>query len=253
MYPEHRGNEGSRPALQQYLADIERVTPLSAQEIRQLIAHLPERTARDRLIEGHLPLVLQIARTYQGCGITLADLIQIGSLSLVEEIATWTPSAPPSVARSLPGTLHLALQRAITAEARKQGKEGQGLPHSRVGRAAEQLDRRTCRRRRRGWRNAPRRQQTPEALRAWRQPVETQFVRDACAGVIAVLLRLSRREREILSARFGSAGPVGISYQLIARQLGVSPRTVRRHARSGLGKLRQARMLLRFLRSFLQS
>lgn len=47
--------------------------------------------ARDRLIELHLPLVRAIARRYAGSGELLEDLVQVGSIGLIEAIDRFDP------------------------------------------------------------------------------------------------------------------------------------------------------------------
>jgi RNA polymerase sigma factor (sigma-70 family) len=237
MHPKRTLATESESAFGQYLAEVERIAPLSAQEIQQLLARLPERAARDRLIEGHLPLVIQIARAYQGRGMHLSDLIQIGSLCLVEGIAAWTPETLPSLPLALLEMLRQAMEQALAAEARQSGNEEPGALRSQDGRST---GRRQCRRKTRG-RSARRRRQTYLRARARLLPIEERLVREACAGCIAPLLRLSRRERDILSARTGQAR---LSYRHIAERLGISSRTARRHAARGLRKLRRARAVL---------
>jgi hypothetical protein len=133
MSPKNTFHAELESGLGQYLAETRRIAPLSEQEIEKLLARLPERTARDRLIEGHLFLVVQTAQAYQHNGIDLEDLIQIGSLCLVEEIATWTPDAFPSLlVPSLLEALHQAMEQTITAEARRPGNAGRTPAHRRT-------------------------------------------------------------------------------------------------------------------------
>lgn len=45
-----------------------------------------DRSARDRLVEQHLPLVRSLARRYAGRGEPLDDLVQVGSIGLIKAI-----------------------------------------------------------------------------------------------------------------------------------------------------------------------
>jgi RNA polymerase sigma-B factor len=47
--------------------------------------------ARERLIELHLPLVRMLARRYANCGEQLEDLVQVGSVGLIEAIDRFDP------------------------------------------------------------------------------------------------------------------------------------------------------------------
>ncbi len=72
------------PQLDEYLREIS-VHPLltSAEEVvlaREYAAG--NRSARQRLIESNLRLVVSVARRYQGRGLSLPDLIQEGNIGL---------------------------------------------------------------------------------------------------------------------------------------------------------------------------
>jgi RNA polymerase sigma-B factor len=45
-----------------------------------------DRVSRERLVELHLPLVRALARRYANCGEQLEDLVQVGSIGLIEAI-----------------------------------------------------------------------------------------------------------------------------------------------------------------------
>lgn len=48
-------------------------------------------TVRERLIELHLPLVRALARRYANCGERLEDLVQVGSIGLIEAVDRFDP------------------------------------------------------------------------------------------------------------------------------------------------------------------
>src|SRR3989442_11810519 len=60
---------------------------LNRERTRELFEQLPtDPSARDRLVELHLPLVEDLARRFRGRGEPLEDLIQVASLGLLKAI-----------------------------------------------------------------------------------------------------------------------------------------------------------------------
>ncbi len=60
--------------------------PLSKDEELEVISALPDRAARDKLIEHNLRLVVYIAKRFENTGINIEDLISIGTLGLIKAI-----------------------------------------------------------------------------------------------------------------------------------------------------------------------
>src|SRR5262245_51799884 len=54
--------------------------------------------ARERLVELHLPLVRALARRYSHCGERLDDLVQVGSIGLIQAIDRFDPGRGNSFA-----------------------------------------------------------------------------------------------------------------------------------------------------------
>ena len=65
--------------------------PLSREEEAEILARLPEESARQTLIERNLRLVVYIAKRFDNTGINIEDLISIGTIGLIKAVNTFTP------------------------------------------------------------------------------------------------------------------------------------------------------------------
>ena len=65
--------------------------PLSREEEAELLDKIGEDTARKKLIEHNLRLVVYIARKFENTGIYVEDLISIGTIGLIKAINTFVP------------------------------------------------------------------------------------------------------------------------------------------------------------------
>jgi RNA polymerase primary sigma factor len=85
-------------AFERYRREIKWIAPLSEEEEQQLLWQLQcsdqAQQARERLVEGHLSLVLAIARRYERyCReLDLLDLVQEGNLGLLQACARYDGS-----------------------------------------------------------------------------------------------------------------------------------------------------------------
>jgi RNA polymerase primary sigma factor len=99
--------------IRMYLEDLEAISPEVEGEVEALIHSLRKgnRSAKERLLELHLREVVDIARSYQGKGIIVGDLIQEGNIGLMtalEEICTGANRVPME---SVPDTLEYIVNR----------------------------------------------------------------------------------------------------------------------------------------------
>ncbi len=69
---------------QMYKKDLEGIVPCTREEIEELAEALSmgEESARNRLIEGNLERVIQIAEEYAERGVPFSDLVQEGNMAL---------------------------------------------------------------------------------------------------------------------------------------------------------------------------
>lgn len=82
-------------ALEAYIAAVNRLPLLSAEEERELARRYREEEdleAARQLVLSHLRFVVQVARGYAGYGLPLADLIQEGNIGLMKAVKRFDPA-----------------------------------------------------------------------------------------------------------------------------------------------------------------
>src|SRR6266581_8178306 len=80
--------------LETYLREINETALLNAQEEKQLAYRIEQgdSEARDRMVRANLRLVVNIARSYTGKGLSLQDLIEEGNLGLLRAVEGFDPA-----------------------------------------------------------------------------------------------------------------------------------------------------------------
>lgn len=81
-------------SLRLYLQEIGRIPTTTREEERALANKIQhgDQKALNRLVEGNLKFVVKVAQGYQGCGLSLTDLINEGNLGLIEAAKRFDPS-----------------------------------------------------------------------------------------------------------------------------------------------------------------
>lgn len=76
----------SHDTLHSYLRDIGKIPVTTREEEAELAKRIQEgeSDALNRLVEGNLRFVVKVAQGYQGCGMSLPDLINEGNIGLIE-------------------------------------------------------------------------------------------------------------------------------------------------------------------------
>src|ERR1700689_1198536 len=95
MISTHPREAGSpRFPLETYLRQINDTPLLTAEQGKQLAFRIEDGDceARDPLVRANLRLVVNIARSYQGKGLALQDLIAEGNLGLLRAVEGYDPS-----------------------------------------------------------------------------------------------------------------------------------------------------------------
>lgn len=77
-----------------------------------------DRGARDRLVVAHLGLVREVAARYRGAGLPFDDLVQEGSLGLLEAIDRYDPYRGAEFASFARFRVRRAIRNALTEQAR---------------------------------------------------------------------------------------------------------------------------------------
>ena len=87
--------DDSSDPVREYLREVEAVPLLDPEEERALAvaSRGGDQAARKKLIEASLPLVIPIARQYEGRGVALPDLIQEGNLGVIRAVERFDPEA----------------------------------------------------------------------------------------------------------------------------------------------------------------
>ena len=103
-----------------YLRDVGQVQRLTQKQEAELAARIQEgdRQARDEMIKANLPLVIKIAKNYQGIGVPLLDLISEGNIGLVRAVEKFDPRK----GAKLSGYGALWIKQAITQALASQSK-----------------------------------------------------------------------------------------------------------------------------------
>ena len=80
-------------------------------------AALGDRASQDRLVAAHLDMVIRLASTRGGQGLTVPDLVQEGSIGLMEAVRTFAESGETDFAAFAEARIGAQMDAAISAEA----------------------------------------------------------------------------------------------------------------------------------------
>lgn len=228
-----------------------------------------DRGARDRLISVHLGLVRSVAARYRDYGMPFDDLVQEGSLGLLEAIDGYDPNRGPDFEAYARFRVRRAIRNALTEQARlirlpKQVVERRRAlaraearlvaagqkPTANELAAATGLSEAAVRDARASG-AAPISLESPRS--AERRPLETWLIDHAAADPEAetlahersaalrgALAKLSERERHIITAQWGLDGGRPATGVELAEELQLSPRRTHTIGQGALYELREA-------------
>ena len=88
-----KGRESRFSLAANYLREVRRQPMLSRDEERALAARsrAGDHAASNRLVLSHLRFVIKIARTYRSFGLPMADLVQAGTVGLIQAVRRYNP------------------------------------------------------------------------------------------------------------------------------------------------------------------
>jgi len=260
----------SRANLAVYLKEISGIPLLTREQEIDLARRIAagDETAKQRLIESNLRLVVQVARRYLNRGLALGDLIEEGNLGLMRAVerfdgergvrfstyATWWIRQAVSRALAnqarivrLPVHVQILLARYIREQQRLTQELGRAPSTAEVAQAMGTTEDKVA--------ELEELRQPPLSLDA-PSGGETrrlsEVIADASADPAAVLTRLFREradlvavlddlapnERTVLRRRFGLEGDEPETLETIGQRLQLSRERVRQIESAGLRKLR---------------
>ena len=111
--------EEDAAALQDLVRHVQTTRPLQAGEEEMLLerAALGDRHSEDRLVAGHLAMVMRLAGLRGDQGLSVADLVQEGSIGLVEAVRGFAGSGEPDFATFAELKVRGQMDAAIANEA----------------------------------------------------------------------------------------------------------------------------------------
>ena len=262
--------EPSLDSLRLYLRSIGRVELLTAEQEVQLARRIErgDMDAKQHMIEANLRLVVSIAKSYLGRGLTFLDLIQEGSMGLIRAVekfdyrrgykfstyATWwirqaVTRAIADKGRTIRIPVHMVekLNKVVHTERQLVQQLGREPTPEEIAAELELSPREV--------RDVMRMAQQPISLE---KPVGEEedsalgdFVEDETAespfevaaeqlrreGLRRVLASLPEREREVIELRFGLAGEAPLTLEEVGRAFNVTRERIRQIENHTLKKL----------------
>jgi DNA-directed RNA polymerase sigma subunit (sigma70/sigma32) len=111
--------EEDAAALQDLVRYVQLTRPLQPGEEQTLLerAALGDRPSEDRLVAGHLAMVIRLAGSRGDQGLSVADLVQEGSIGLVEAVRAFAGSGAPDFASFAEARVGAQMDAAVEAEA----------------------------------------------------------------------------------------------------------------------------------------
>jgi RNA polymerase primary sigma factor len=110
--------EDDAAELRELVRQVKLTQPLRAGEELDLLdrAARGDRASEDRLVAGHLPMVIRLAGGRGDQGLSVADLVQEGSIGLVEAIREFTTSGETDFAQYAEQKVAAQMDAAVASE-----------------------------------------------------------------------------------------------------------------------------------------
>ena len=177
--------------------------PLSREEEGELVGRLDEESARQRLIEHNLRLVVYIARRFENTGINLEDLSSIGTIGLIQAVGTYQPAKNIKLATNASRCIENEILMYLRKNAARKGEVSFDEPLNTDWDGNELL--------------------LSDVLGTDSDIVMRPIEEDVDRSLLAAALgTLSTRERQIITMRFGLGGGKERTQKEVADHLGIS-------------------------------
>ena len=194
--------------------------PLPREEEAALLEQLPQEMARQKLIERNLRLVVYIAKRFDNTGINIEDLISIGTIGLIKAVNTFRTDKNIKLAtyasRCIENEILMYLRKNSNTRTEVSFDEplntdwdGKELLLSDVMGTEDDV-----------------------VMRPLEEDVDRQMLHRAVA-------KLSPRERDIISLRFGLNGRKELTQKEVADHLGISKSYISRLEKRIILRLRR--------------
>lgn len=260
------GGQRIMDTTQLYLGEIGYPPLLSAQEEIHYarLSLAGDASARKRMIESNLRLVVKIARRYHNRGITLLDLIEEGNLGLIRAVEKFDPELGFRFSTYATWWIRQTIERAIINQTRiirlpvhivKQlnvylrtaRQLSQKLDHepaaeeiaSKLNKPVDEVNR--ILRLNESVSPVNGEKALPEVLSddSNNNPENCTLNKDIQQSIIKWLFELTDRQREVLARRFGLLGYEASTLEEVGEEIGLTRERVRQIQAEGLLRLRE--------------
>lgn len=109
------------PTIKEYLKEIDEASLLTAEKEFDLARRIMEDNdpqAREQLVRSNLRLVVNIAKRYGNCGMSLGDLIEEGNLGLIKAVDYFDPSRGTRFSTYAAWWIKQSIKRALLGNTR---------------------------------------------------------------------------------------------------------------------------------------
>lgn len=194
--------------------------PLSREREAELLGRLETEDARKELIEHNLRLVVYIARRFENTGVGIEDLISIGTIGLIKAVGTYRADKNIKLAtyasRCIENEILMHLRKTASLKSEVPFDEplstdwnGNELLLSDILGTESDL-----------------------VMRPMEEDADRQLLADA-------LEKLTQREREIITLRFGLGGRREHTQKEVADRMGISQSYISRLEKRIIGRLKR--------------
>ncbi len=196
--------------------------PLEAEEETILLeeAQSGNQTARDKLVEHNLRLVVYIAKKFESSGIDLEDLISIGAIGLIKAVKTYSLDKNIKLATYASRCIENEILMQLRKNTRTKNEISLDEPLSNDGEGNELL--------------------LADIISIDEGSVSKNLeVSSEKQILMSILSKLDTREQMIMHLRFGLVGNEEKTQKEVADMMGISQSYISRIEKKILGKLRK--------------